>query len=132
MFIATGPVNPGALVDAALRPVADVLPSGAIRHHFAGQGDAKGVYAKETHIPAGVTLVQHRHEYDHLSVIGNGIVGVTINGEQKVWRGPAAITIRKGETHTVLAITDTVWFCIHPTDCTDAALVDEVILAKPD
>lgn len=112
----------------AMRPVDEVLPPGSIRHHFAGQDDGKGVYAKETLIPAGVLLVQHRHLYAHLSVLASGIVRVAINGQEKIWHGPAAITIRKGEEHSVFALTDAVWFCIHPTDEADADKVDDAIL----
>jgi quercetin dioxygenase-like cupin family protein len=112
------------------RPLSEVLPDGAIRHHFAGQDDAKGVYAKEVHIPAGVFLVSHEHPYDHLSILAKGNVLIEIEGEARLLHAPAALLVEKHKHHTVHAITNAVWFCIHPTEETDHAKVDGVILSK--
>ena len=38
-----------------------------IKHHFSDH-----LYAKECFIPAGSILVQHKHEYDHLSILAKG------------------------------------------------------------
>jgi quercetin dioxygenase-like cupin family protein len=105
-------------------------PAAAIRHHFAGQDDAKGMYAKETRIPAGMWLLQHVHAYDHLSILASGVVRLEVDGGVLELHGPRAIAIRKGQSHKVTAITDAVWFCIHPTDETDADKVDDVILRR--
>lgn len=105
-------------------------PGAGIRHHFVGQDDAKGIYAKETRIPAGMWLRQHRHAYDHLSILASGYVRVELDRETHLLSGPAAFTVRKGQSHKVTAITDAVWFCIHPTDETDADKVDDVILQR--
>ena len=98
-----------------------------ISHHFGG-----GVYAKETRIGAGLILVQHKHEHDHLSVLASGTVEVLIDGERSVMTGPACITIKGGKHHGVKALTDVVWYCIHATACTDESEVDEVLIAAPD
>jgi quercetin dioxygenase-like cupin family protein len=95
----------------------------AIAHHF-----SSGLYAKETHIPAGHVLVQHRHAYDHLSILASGEVAIEVGGETTVHTGPACLTIKAGAHHGVRAITDAVWFCIHATDCADQDLIDETLI----
>lgn len=98
--------------------------SGLISHHFGG-----GVYAKETRVPAGMVLVQHKHEHDHLSVLALGRVQIEVDGVRSELEGPACITITAGKYHGIKALTDVVWYCIHATDCTDPDKVDEVFIA---
>lgn len=86
----------------------------AILHHFAG-----AVYAKETHIPAGLILVQHKHNYDHLSILASGTVVLDVGGVQSELTGPQCLTIRAGVHHGVKAITDVLWYCIHGADVAD-------------
>lgn len=113
-----------------MRPVEEILAPDAIHHHFAGQGDGLGVYAKETHIPAGVTLFQHAHNYAHLSILQSGSASVDVGGIANVYSDGAVIVVPKGVQHKVVAITDVVWFCIHPTNETDPAKVDEAIMRQ--
>jgi quercetin dioxygenase-like cupin family protein len=98
-----------------------------ITHHFGG-----GVYSKETHVAAGLILVQHKHENDHLSILPSGTVELLIDGVRSELTGSACLTIKAGKHHGVKALTDVVWFCIHATDCSDASEVDEVLIADPD
>jgi quercetin dioxygenase-like cupin family protein len=107
--------------------MSDTLEIAGVRvvHHFGG-----GAYAKETIIPAGVTLVQHSHPHDHLSILAFGRVIVRQMESQEVFRAPKCITIKAGVSHSVEAIDDSVWYCIHATDDTDPASVDRSILVK--
>lgn len=98
-----------------------------ISHHFGG-----GVYAKETRIPEGMILVQHKHEHDHLSYLVAGMVEVEVDGARRIVVAPACLTIEAGKHHGVKALADSIWLCIHQTDCTDAAEVDEVLITEPD
>lgn len=98
-----------------------------VRHHFGG-----GVYVKETAIPAGLVLVQHRHQHDHLSFLVSGEVEVQVDGVTQVITAPRCLTIRAGQHHGVKALRDAVWLCVHATDCEDAAHVDEVLIAPGD
>lgn len=116
-----------------LKPFAEVFPAANVRHHFVGQDAARGVYAKELHIPAGFMLVSHSHPYDHLSILAAGVVTLTRDGVLPAeLRGPCAVTVAAGVEHALHAITDAVWFCIHPTptDATDADQVDAAILQE--
>lgn len=98
-----------------------------INHYFGG-----GVYAKETVIPAGQILVQHKHEHDHLSVLASGTVEMQIDGVKSRLQGPACITIKAGAHHGVRTLTDVAWYCIHATDCTDEDKVDELLVVAGD
>lgn len=100
------------------------LPEGeSVAHHFGGK-----VYIKETRINAGRILVQHKHEYEHLSYLVSGTVELEVDGTRSEVNGPAALTIAAAKHHGLKALTDTVWLCIHSTDCTDAQHVDETLV----
>lgn len=90
-----------------------------ISHHASG-----GVYVKETRIPAGVALVQHRHAFDHLAYLVSGSVDVLADGVTTTHEAPHCFTIPAGVHHGVKANTDAVWLCLWPESITD----DEVVL----
>jgi quercetin dioxygenase-like cupin family protein len=98
-----------------------------INHHFSA-----GVYAKETLIPAGQVLVQHKHKFDHLSILASGSVELMVDGEKRIVHAPACLTIEADKHHGVKSLTDVVWYCIHATDCTDTDEIDEVLIAHDD
>ena len=98
-----------------------------INHHFSA-----GVYAKETLIPAGHVLVQHKHKFDHLSILASGSVELMVDGEKRIVHAPACLTIEANKHHGVKSLTDVVWYCIHATDCTDTDEIDEVLIAPGD
>ena len=100
---------------------------GSITHHFGGR-----VYIKETRMNAGQILVHHKHEYEHLSYLVSGTIELEVDGSRSRLTGPAAVTIAAAKHHGVKALTDTVWLCIHSTDCTDASLVDEALVIDGD
>src|SRR5574340_1049056 len=90
-----------------------------IAHHF-----SSGVYAKETHIPAGHVFVQHKHAHDHLSILAAGTVILTVDGSSRMVVGPACLNIEAGKHHGVKALTDAIWYCIWRTDETTAEDAD--------
>lgn len=94
-------------------------------HHFGG-----GVYAKEMHLPAGSFVVQHKHEFDHLSVLASGRVYVGVDDAVSEYSAPACIVIKAGANHVVEAIEDAVWYCVHATDCADAESVDNQLIER--
>lgn len=94
-------------------------------HHFSA-----GVYAKQMLLPAKHFAVSHAHAYDHLSILAKGRVTVEVQGVKTDYMAPVCITILAGEHHTITAHEDSVWFCIHATDETDPANVDEVLMRK--
>jgi quercetin dioxygenase-like cupin family protein len=98
-----------------------------IHHHFSA-----GMYAKETRIPAGHILVQHKHKFSHLSILASGSIELIVDGERKVVHAPACLTIEADKHHGVKSLTDVVWYCIHATECTDADEIDEVLIVASD
>jgi quercetin dioxygenase-like cupin family protein len=99
----------------------------AIAHLFGG-----GVYLKETRIPAGMVLVQHKHAHDHLSYLASGIVELQVDGITRTIEGPVGLTIEAGKHHGVKTLTDALWLCIHATDCEDEEGVDETLIVPSD
>ena len=97
----------------------------SIKHHF-----SDGLYSKEIHIPEGMMIIQHKHNYAHLSILAKGKVVVLKGDEQKIVEAPACLEICSGEHHAVKALTDCVWFCIHATDEKDPSKVDKVLIKE--
>jgi quercetin dioxygenase-like cupin family protein len=91
-----------------------ITAGGDVVHHFCG-----GVYAKETHIPAGTVLGQHAHEFDHMSILASGRALVTIGEQSMPVHAPCALRVAAGKRHSVEAVTDVVWYCIWPEDAPD-------------
>lgn len=74
---------------------------------------------------------QHKHNYDHLSILAQGKVKVLFDNDVvETYTAPACINIVKDVNHTILALEDSVWFCIHQTEETDVNKVDQVLIKK--
>ena len=84
-------------------------------------------------IPEDHTVISHKHNYDHMSILAEGTVIVEINGKQNTYFSPEVIEIKAGVEHSITAVNgQAVWFCIHATDCTDIEKVDNVLIQKLD
>lgn len=95
-------------------------------HHF-----SEGLYAKQMELKEGSFAVQHKHNYDHLSILAKGKVRVLFEGNlSKEYTAPACINIVKDVNHAVYALEDSVWFCIHATSETDVDNVDKVLIKE--
>jgi mannose-6-phosphate isomerase-like protein (cupin superfamily) len=90
-----------------------------VKHHFVG-----GIYTKEMHIPPGFRLEQHRHTFDHQSILVSGDAIVEVDGEQTQYAGPSMLTIAAKKVHSIIALTPVVWLCQHVTSCTDPENID--------
>ena len=97
-----------------------------IAHHFIG-----GVYAKEIIIEDGFEVQQHKHEFNHMSVLVEGCAIVWQGDKQVTYYAPAVIEIKAGIAHSIQSVNGrVVWLCIHKTDETDESKVDEVLIQK--
>jgi hypothetical protein len=94
--------------------------------HFFSQG----LYAKKMIIPAGTQIPTHQHVYDHLSILAQGTVRVTTGVVTQEYRAPAMIEIKKELVHTIRAIEDSVWFCVHATEETDIDKIDQTLISE--
>jgi quercetin dioxygenase-like cupin family protein len=80
--------------------------------------EGAGVSVKMTPLKAGLHVIQHKHEYDHLSVLLSGKVKVTNDSMTYLIDAtvsPKSLIIEAGEYHSVYALTDAVWLCVHKT-----------------
>jgi len=94
-------------------------------HHF-----SDGLYAKRMCIPAGFVAGTHVHNYSHLSILAKGRVIVRTDDGAKEYTAPACLEIKSGILHTIEALENCEWFCIHATKETDATKIDEVLIRK--
>lgn len=96
-----------------------------IRHYF-----SDGVYAKRMHLKAGYYVPTHKHIYDHLSILAKGKAIVEVDGVCTTYEAPTCIEIKAGKTHTITALEDITWFCIHATDEKNVDTIDESYIVK--
>jgi quercetin dioxygenase-like cupin family protein len=99
--------------------------SSKIEHFF-----TQGLYARKMIVPAGTNVPTHRHVYDHLSILAQGRVRVSVGPVTKEYVAPAMIEIKKNIVHTISAVEDSVWFCIHATDATDVESLESTAIIK--
>ena len=90
-----------------------------VKHHF-----INGVYTKECHLPVGYKFEQHRHTFDHMSILASGTAIIEVDGVETEVTGPAVLNIKARTIHAVTPITPVLWYCIHKTDCTEAEDID--------
>jgi len=96
-----------------------------VEHHF-----SDGVYAKQMFIPKGYVAATHKHNFSHLSILAQGQVVVSTNAGSHFYLAPACIEIKAEEHHTIEALQDCVWYCVHATDEKDESKVDAVLISK--
>lgn len=96
-----------------------------VEHFF-----TQGIYAKKITVPSGTQVPSHRHVYDHLSILAQGRVRVAVGPVTKEYVAPAMIEIKKNIVHTISAIEDSVWFCVHATDATDVESLESSAIVK--
>jgi quercetin dioxygenase-like cupin family protein len=97
----------------------------AISHHF-----SDGVYAKQMYLEKGHIAITHSHNYDHLSILAQGEVDIALNGIKTRFTAPCCIDIKAGIEHSIEALADSVFFCIHATSETDINKVDETLIER--
>ena len=100
-----------------------------IVHHFGPtnliRGVPVGVYMKQSKLRRGYVMPMHLHTHGHLSLLSQGHAILAVDGKTRPLVAPCVITIEEGKAHSLEAVTDIVWFCIHATDETDPDQIDE-------
>jgi len=81
-------------------------------------------------LPKGYEALSHAHKYDHLSILGKGRVIVKTDDTSNEYVAPACIEIKAGTHHSITALEDAVWFCIHATTETDPDAIDKVLIQE--
>jgi quercetin dioxygenase-like cupin family protein len=72
------------------------------------------LWVKQMVLASGAAAVQHRHAFDHATLLARGRVRVVTDGEQMEFSAPRIIVIERGRHHGFLALEDdTVLYCVH-------------------
>lgn len=96
-----------------------------IEHFF-----TDGVYARKIAIPKGTKVPTHKHAYNHLSILAQGRVRVAVGAIVQEYIAPAMIEVRKDVSHTIMALEDSIWYCIHATDADDIESLEQTVIVK--
>jgi len=94
-------------------------------HHF-----GSGVYAREMILPKGWKAETHAHFFSHMSILSSGKVTVTVDGIAETYTAPAVLNIEAKKKHSIFAIEEAVWFCIHPTDEKDIESLEKILIEE--
>jgi quercetin dioxygenase-like cupin family protein len=73
-------------------------------------------FAKRHIIPKGGKMCKHIHSYSHLSILSYGSVRVETDKASKVYDAGDCIVIEANTEHSITALEDACWFCIHNTE----------------
>lgn len=91
---------------------------------------SKGVYARELHIPAGVTLTGKIHKYENLNILSKGKMMVSVDGEMVAVEAPFTVVSPPGTKRVAYAVTDCIWTTIHGTDSRDVEEIELEFIAQ--
>jgi quercetin dioxygenase-like cupin family protein len=94
-----------------------------VEHFF-----SDGVYSRKMTIPQGVKVPTHKHKFNHMSILASGKVIIKVDGIVSEYTAPAQLEIAKNQIHEILALEESVWFCIHATDVTDPDCIDNELI----
>ena len=89
-------------------------------HHF-----APGLYARELHIPKGVTLTGKIHKHICLSIMPKGDMSVYIDGVIVRAKAPLVSVAPAGTKRIAYAHEDSIWITVHATTETDIAKLED-------
>jgi hypothetical protein len=84
------------------------------KHHFSGD-----VYARELHIPEGVTLVGKVHKREHLCTVIAGDLTIVSDGKRQRVKAPAAFVSAVGAKRAFYAHEPSIFVTFHRTDSRD-------------
>lgn len=117
--------------DQAARIIIGGISSGALKeqemtliNHF-----AKGVYARELHIPKGTVLVGKIHRYECINIMLTGDITVYSDDGEKRISDPFIAVSPPGTQRAGIAHEDTVWICIHGTSSKNLDIIEKEFIA---
>lgn len=94
------------------------------KHHF-----AKGLYARELHIPKGCCLVGRIHLQEQINFILKGDITVFTEGGKKRYKAGDTVVSGAGAKRAGFAHEDTIWTTVLATDLTDPDEIYEKLTA---
>jgi len=93
---------------------------------------SKDVYARELHIPAGVTLTGKIHKYENLNILSKGEMTVSTDEGMVRVSAPFTIVSPPGTKRVAYAHTDCIWTTIHGTSKRDVDQIELEFVAQSD
>ncbi len=96
-----------------------------VNHHF-----APGNYAREILIQAGTLVIGKIHKHAHVNVISKGRVSVATEDGVEELEAPITFISQPGTKRAVLALEDTIWTTIHPTESLDIESIEREVIAN--
>lgn len=93
-------------------------------HYF-----APGIYVRKLFIPAGMVLTGKIHRHEIMNILVSGTIRVTTDDGIKELSGLQIYNSPPGMKKAALAMTDTIWLNIHPTEETDLVKIEKEFIA---
>jgi hypothetical protein len=84
-----------------------------------------GVYMKAHRAPGGLQVRTKQFDFDHVVVLAHGSVVVKSDAGDVKFKAPAHFFIPANTRVVAATLEDAVWYCIHPTEETDLAVLAE-------
>jgi quercetin dioxygenase-like cupin family protein len=93
-------------------------------------GSAGNIYTRMMHFEkAGDIEIGHTHDFNHLTLLANGSLKVTVEGIDNIFKAPHMIWINKDKNHELTALeNNTVAYCIHAMRDANGELIDESMI----
>lgn len=90
-----------------------------------------GLYAREMQVPAGVMMTGAIHKTQHISIFleGKMIIPDENGGSQEI-TAPMVEIAQPGIKRVGYAVEDVRWITLHPTEETDVALIEDMIVTN--
>lgn len=87
---------------------------------------ADEVFIKQVILKRGTGVQQHSHVYDHTSMVAMGTIRVMIGDEVLGdFKAPCGILIRARIMHKMIALEDSIFYCIHNTHSIPEELLEQ-------
>ena len=106
--------------EALMKEMPSAIHLTKLFHYF-----APGIYARELHIPAGMTLTGKIHKYPQLNILSKGRISVLTEDGVKEVNAPFTVVSPAGTKRIAYAHTDCVWTTILNTDLTNIDQIEK-------
>lgn len=106
--------------EALMKEMPSAIHLTKLFHYF-----APGIYARELHIPAGMTLTGKIHKYPQLNILSKGKISVLTEDGVKDVEAPFTVVSPAGTKRIAYAHTDCVWTTILATNLNDPEAIEK-------
>jgi quercetin dioxygenase-like cupin family protein len=91
---------------------------------------APGVYYREIVMPADSVIVGHEHKTRHLNIVLSGKAEVVMDGSRILVQAGDVFVSEIGVRKALHILEETRWATIHPTEETEPAKLEELLINK--